>query len=124
MSQPEPADDHWGDSAVRTTVPATGRPSARFRKKNDRDGGPGDGDSAGRWSEGGGGFERVPPQDLDAEQSVLGGMLLSKDAIADVVEVLKGARLLPPGPRDDLRRRSSTCTPAASPPTPSPSPPS
>ncbi|MFC7217132.1 replicative DNA helicase [Streptomyces polyrhachis] len=36
------------------------------------------------------GFERVPPQDLDAEQSVLGGMLLSKDAIADVVEVLKG----------------------------------
>lgn len=35
------------------------------------------------------GFERVPPQDLAAEQSVLGGMLLSKDAIADVVEVLK-----------------------------------
>lgn len=37
-----------------------------------------------------GGFERLPPQDLEAEQSVLGGMLLSKDAIADVVEVLKG----------------------------------
>ncbi|MDF4251686.1 replicative DNA helicase [Streptomyces sp. WMMB303] len=37
-----------------------------------------------------GGFERVPPQDLEAEKSVLGGMLLSKDAIADVVEVLKG----------------------------------
>ncbi|MGB9377678.1 MAG: DnaB-like helicase N-terminal domain-containing protein, partial [Mycobacteriales bacterium] len=33
-------------------------------------------------------FERQPPQDLAAEQSVLGGMLLSKDAIADVVEVL------------------------------------
>ncbi|WP_304440424.1 DnaB-like helicase N-terminal domain-containing protein, partial [Frankia sp. EI5c] len=29
-----------------------------------------------------------PPHDLAAEQSVLGGMLLSKDAIADVVEVL------------------------------------
>jgi hypothetical protein len=29
-------------------------------------------------------FERTPPQDLIAEQSVLGGMLLSKDAIADV----------------------------------------
>ena len=29
----------------------------------------------------------IPPQDLDAEQSVLGGMLLSKDAIADVVEI-------------------------------------
>lgn len=35
-------------------------------------------------------FERVPPQDLAAEQSVLGGMLLSKDAIADVLEVLRG----------------------------------
>jgi replicative DNA helicase len=34
-------------------------------------------------------FERTPPQDLDAEQSVLGGMLLSKDAVADVVEVLR-----------------------------------
>jgi replicative DNA helicase len=29
-------------------------------------------------------FERVPPQDLEAEQSVLGGMMLSEDAIADV----------------------------------------
>ncbi|MGH3949587.1 MAG: replicative DNA helicase [Pseudonocardiaceae bacterium] len=35
------------------------------------------------------GFDRHPPQDLAAEQSVLGGMLLSKDAIADVVEVLR-----------------------------------
>ena len=34
-------------------------------------------------------FERTPPQDVAAEQSVLGGMLLSKDAIADVVEVLR-----------------------------------
>lgn len=31
----------------------------------------------------------VPPQDLVAEQSVLGAMLLSKDAIADVVETLR-----------------------------------
>lgn len=34
-------------------------------------------------------FERTPPQDILAEQSVLGGMLLSKDAIADVVEVVR-----------------------------------
>ena len=34
-------------------------------------------------------FERLPPQDITAEQCVLGGMLLSKDAIADVVEVLR-----------------------------------
>ena len=35
-------------------------------------------------------FDRTPPQDIAAEQSVLGGMMLSKDAIADVVEHLKG----------------------------------
>ncbi len=35
-------------------------------------------------------FDRTPPQDIAAEQSVLGGMLLSKDAIADVAEVIRG----------------------------------
>ncbi|WP_309081825.1 replicative DNA helicase [Zhihengliuella sp.] len=35
-------------------------------------------------------FGRTPPQDIVAEQSVLGGMMLSKDAIADCVEVLRG----------------------------------
>jgi replicative DNA helicase len=34
-------------------------------------------------------FGRQPPQDQAAEQSVLGGMLLSKDAIADVLERLR-----------------------------------
>ncbi|GAA2052458.1 replicative DNA helicase [Leifsonia soli] len=34
--------------------------------------------------------ERTPPHDLLAEQSALGGMLLSKDAVADVVEVIRG----------------------------------
>ncbi|MBO1268198.1 replicative DNA helicase [Arthrobacter cavernae] len=33
---------------------------------------------------------RKPPQDIPAEQSVLGGMMLSKDAIADVVEIVRG----------------------------------
>ncbi len=32
---------------------------------------------------------RQPPQDVNAEQGVLGGMMLSKDAIADVVEILQ-----------------------------------
>ncbi|GAB2495114.1 replicative DNA helicase [Luteococcus sediminum] len=41
-------------------------------------------------NEGAGGIDRTPPQDVAAEQSVLGAMLMSKDAIADVVEVLKG----------------------------------
>src|SRR5580698_4664678 len=34
-------------------------------------------------------FERTPPHDLAAEQCVLGGMMLSKDAISDVLEVIK-----------------------------------
>ncbi|MFJ7247450.1 replicative DNA helicase [Kitasatospora sp. NPDC098652] len=70
-----------------------------FRKGGDFNGrggknGKGGGRDDRRDDEGRGGvdgFERVPPQDLAAEQSVLGGMLLSKDAIADVVEVLKPA---------------------------------
>ncbi|MBV9594640.1 MAG: replicative DNA helicase [Actinobacteria bacterium] len=34
-------------------------------------------------------FDRTPPQDVEAERSVLGAMLLSKDAIADVIEVIR-----------------------------------
>jgi replicative DNA helicase len=34
-------------------------------------------------------FERTPPHDLAAEQCVLGGMMLSKDAISDVFDVIK-----------------------------------
>src|SRR5664279_1596227 len=41
-------------------------------------------------------FDRQPPQDLPAEQSVLGGMLLSKDAIADVIESLSTADFYKP----------------------------
>ncbi len=36
------------------------------------------------------GGDRTPPQDNAAEQSVLGAMLLSKDAIADVTESVRG----------------------------------
>ncbi|UBH07508.1 replicative DNA helicase [Leucobacter sp. Psy1] len=36
------------------------------------------------------GNERTPPYDLLAEQSALGGMLLSKDAVADVTGILRG----------------------------------
>jgi replicative DNA helicase len=38
---------------------------------------------------GGDEFERTPPHDLAAEQCVLGGMMLSKDAISDVLDVIK-----------------------------------
>lgn len=37
----------------------------------------------------GGAGERMPPQDNEAEMSVLGAMLLSKDAIAEVLEAVK-----------------------------------
>ncbi len=50
--------------------------TSAFASSSKRDGGPPD--------------DRLPPQDVGAEQSVLGGMLLSKDAIADCVEQLKG----------------------------------
>ncbi|MDN5893093.1 MAG: replicative DNA helicase, partial [Nocardioides sp.] len=58
-----PPDPEWGDG------PAAYEPGEAPRGPNDR----------------------TPPQDNAAEQSVLGSMLLSKDAIADVSEVLRGA---------------------------------
>ena len=33
-------------------------------------------------------FDRTPPHDIAAEQCVLGGMMLSRDALADVLEIL------------------------------------
>lgn len=36
-------------------------------------------------------FDRTPPQDIEAEQSVLGSMMLSKDAIVDVTEEIDGS---------------------------------
>src|SRR6478609_5154641 len=55
-----------------------------------------------RWSDGPvrsappASFDRQPPQDLAAEQSVLGGMLMSKDAVADVLEALTSADFYKP----------------------------
>jgi replicative DNA helicase len=60
---PEPPRDDWGDG------PATYEPGERPSRPGDR----------------------TPPQDNAAEQSVLGAMLLSKDSIADVTELLRGA---------------------------------
>jgi replicative DNA helicase len=60
---PEPPRDDWGDG------PAAYEPGERPTRPGDR----------------------TPPQDNAAEQSVLGAMLLSKDSIADVSEVLRGA---------------------------------
>jgi replicative DNA helicase len=47
-------------------------------------------DSPGAGERGGWQGERTPPHDLLAEQSALGGMMLSNDAVADVTEVVRG----------------------------------
>jgi replicative DNA helicase len=41
-------------------------------------------------------FDRKPPQDINAEQSVLGAMLLSQDAIGDVTEIISAADFYKP----------------------------
>ncbi|MER7955639.1 MULTISPECIES: replicative DNA helicase [unclassified Streptomyces] len=90
MSIPEPLDDPWADSGPSDRLPVArprGESRGRGRGREDQHD---RGSDSGPWDSGLSGFERVPPQDLDAEQSVLGGMLLSKDAIADVVEIIKG----------------------------------
>ena len=46
---------------------------------------------------------RLPPQDLDAEQSVLGAMLLSEAAVAEATEILKAEDFYRGGARRDLR---------------------
>lgn len=96
--QPEHVEDAWASGFPEESFPAARHRSegnGQSRGPRSGDGGPGGpggfDDQHERGPEGPpGGFERVPPQDLEAEKSVLGGMLLSKDAIADVVEVLKG----------------------------------
>src|SRR5699024_8422736 len=40
---------------------------------------------------------RTPPQDLDAERSVLGAMMLSTDAVAEVSEILRPNDFYSPG---------------------------
>ncbi|MEV8548362.1 replicative DNA helicase [Streptomyces glaucescens] len=37
-------------------------------------------------------FERVPPNDIDAERAVLGSMMLSRTAVLDVVDVMDGVK--------------------------------
>ncbi|QIJ63610.1 replicative DNA helicase [Streptomyces sp. JB150] len=86
MSISEPLNDPWADSGPSDRLPSRRRPDGGRSRDEQHD----RGSENGAWDGGGPAFERVPPQDLNAEQSVLGGMLLSKDAIADVVEILKG----------------------------------
>src|SRR4051795_4968272 len=72
---------------VRVSITDDTRPEPR--PQSPPGGRPGGGAPGGGGPPRDGGFDKSPPQDIAAEQSVLGGMLLSKDAIADVVEILK-----------------------------------
>lgn len=91
MAQPERLESPW--AAGPGGAPGDRLPARQRRPEQDgpyKSNGYDDPDQGSADGFSGSGFERVPPQDPAAEQSVLGGMLLSKDAIADVVEVLKG----------------------------------
>src|SRR5215213_28082 len=48
-------------------------------------------------------YERVPPHNVEAEESVLGSMLLSKDAIAEVLELLREEDFYRPAHRTVFR---------------------
>jgi replicative DNA helicase len=48
-------------------------------------------------------YERVPPHNIEAEESVLGSMLLSKDAIAEVLELLREEDFYRPAHRTVFR---------------------
>ncbi|MEV7940855.1 replicative DNA helicase [Kitasatospora sp. NPDC088264] len=81
QDQAEPID--WTDPGPEPEQEPPPAPARRARKKA----GPADAPAPDA------GFERVPPggrpEDLTAEQSVLGGMMLSKQAIIDVADVLE-----------------------------------
>ena len=70
-------------------------PTQDFRRRD-----AGDGSARGSDDRGGarfdGVFDRVPPQDIAAEMATLGGMLMSKEAITDVIEVLHGPEFYKP----------------------------
>ncbi|MFN3219289.1 MAG: replicative DNA helicase [Acidimicrobiales bacterium] len=69
------------------------------RGRSGRDGRSSGGGAGGGGGRGGGGGSagRVPPHNIAAEESVLGAMLLSKDAIADVIEIVEAADFYKPG---------------------------
>ena len=46
---------------------------------------------------------RIPPHSIEAEKSVLGAALLSKDALFDVVEVVKPEDFYDSEPQGDIR---------------------
>ena len=68
-----------------------------------------------------GAVDRVLPNDMQAEQSVLGGMLLSQDAVADVFEYIGSHDFYAPK-HELILARSTRYTAAVSRPTSSPSP--
>ena len=58
-------------------------------------------------------FDRVPPHDDDAEMAVLGGMLMSKDAIGEVSQTIDVTDFYQPSIRRSITR-SSICFPPVS----------
>ena len=59
-------------------------------------------------------IDRLPPQSLEAEQSVLGAILIDRDAIVEVAEFLRARGLLSPGERRRSTGRCWSCSSVAS----------
>ena len=48
-------------------------------------------------------IDRLPPQSIEAEQSVLGALLIDRDAVVEVAEVLRPEDFYRKPPRHHLR---------------------
>ena len=55
-------------------------------------------------------FDRLPPHSVEAEMCLLASMMLDKEMIGQVVQIVDRDDLLPGRPPDHLRRASSSCT--------------
>ena len=60
---------------------------------------------------------RIPPHNLEAEESLLGAMLLSRDAIASAMEICQPEDFYKSVPRPHLRRHHRRCSARGSRPT-------
>ena len=54
------------------------------------------------------GAPKVPPQNLEAEQAVLGGVLIDPSAMHRVAELLTPIHFYREGPRIDIRRHAGS----------------
>ena len=95
MAENDPGPEPSYDPPLEPAYDSGAGPTRGLRRRD-----AGDGPASGSDDRGGarfdGVFDRVPPQDIAAEMATLGGMLMSKEAITDVIEVLHGPEFYKP----------------------------